>query len=46
LIYNWTARPDDQFRNAAAAGIIVLLVVLLSMNAAAVLLRNRFQRRL
>lgn len=45
LIYNWTARPDDQFRNAAAAGIIVLLVVLLSMNAAAVMLRNRFQRR-
>lgn len=45
LIYNWTARPDDQFRNAAAAGIVILLIVLLSMNAAAIILRNRFQRR-
>jgi phosphate transport system permease protein len=45
-IFQWTARPQDQFRNLAAAAIIVLLVLLLTMNASAVLLRNRFHRRL
>lgn len=44
-IYNWTTRPQDQFRNIAAAAIIVLLIALLSLNAAAILLRNRFSRR-
>ncbi|MGB9592904.1 MAG: phosphate ABC transporter permease PstA [Anaerolineae bacterium] len=44
-IYQWTARPQDQFRNIAAAAIIVLLVLLLSLNASAVLLRNRYSRR-
>jgi phosphate transport system permease protein len=39
-IYNWTARPQDQFRDIAAAAIIVLLVVLLTMNATAIVLRN------
>lgn len=43
-IYNWTNRPQD-FQSLAAAGIIVLLVMLLSMNAAAVYIRNRFQKR-
>jgi phosphate transport system permease protein len=44
-IYQWTARPQDEFRNIAAAAIIVLLILLLSMNATAVLLRNRYSRR-
>ena len=44
-IFNWTSRPQEGFHVNAAAGIIVLLVVLLSMNALAVLLRNKFQRR-
>jgi phosphate transport system permease protein len=44
-IYQWTARPQAEFRNIAAAAIIVLLVMLLSLNAAAVLLRNRYTRR-
>lgn len=44
-IYQWTARPQAEFRNIAAAAIIVLLVMLLSLNAAAVLLRNRYARR-
>ena len=43
-IYNWTNRPQD-FQSLAAAGIIVLLVMLLSMNALAVYIRNRFQKR-
>ncbi len=45
-IYQWTARPQDAYKNIAAAAIIVLLVLLLSLNAAAILLRNRFSRRL
>ncbi len=44
-IYQWTARPQDDFRNIAAAAIIVLLILLLSLNASAILLRNRFSRR-
>ncbi len=45
-IYQWTARPQDVFRNLAAAAILVLLVLLLTLNASAVLLRNRYSRRL
>ena len=44
-IYNWTTRPQGEFRNIAAAAILVLLVTLLSLNAAAIILRNRFSRR-
>jgi phosphate transport system permease protein len=44
-IYQWTARPQDTFRNIAAAAIIVLLILLLTLNATAVLLRNRYSRR-
>jgi phosphate transport system permease protein len=44
-IYQWISRPQDEFRDLAAAGIIVLLVILLTMNAVAIWLRNRYQRR-
>jgi phosphate transport system permease protein len=46
LIYNWTSRPQAEFQHIAAAGIIVLLVLLLTLNASAVLLRNRYSRKL
>lgn len=45
-IYQWTARPQDVFRNIAAAAILVLLALLLTLNATAILLRNRYSRRL
>lgn len=45
-IYQWTSRPQDEFRSLAAASILVLLMLLLTLNASAVLLRNRFSRRL
>lgn len=45
-IFNWTEQPSDQFRAAAAAGIIVLLVMLLVLNASAIIIRQRFSRRL
>lgn len=44
-IFNWTARPQHEFRLIAAAAIIVLLAVLLTMNAAAILLRNKYQKK-
>lgn len=42
-IYNWVSRPQDEFRELAAAGILVLLALLLSMNAVAIVMRNRAQ---
>lgn len=44
-IYQWTARPQPEWRHLAASAIVVLLVLLLSLNAAAILLRNRFARK-
>ena len=44
IIYNWTSRPQDEFRNIAAAAIIVLLIMLLTLNSIAILLRNRFRK--
>jgi phosphate transport system permease protein len=43
--FNWVSRPQDDFQSLAAAAIIVLLVILLAMNAGAIILRNKFQRR-
>jgi phosphate transport system permease protein len=42
-IFNWTARPQEEFRGLAAAAIVVLMVLLLSMNLTAILLRNYFE---
>jgi phosphate transport system permease protein len=44
-IFNWTTRPQEEFKLLAAAGIIVLLGLLLTMNAFAIWLRNRYQRK-
>jgi len=44
-IYSWVSRPQPEFRELAAAGIIVLLALLLTMNAIAIILRNRAQVR-
>lgn len=45
-IYQWTTRAQSEFHAIAASAIIVLMILLLSLNATAILLRNRFQRRL
>ena len=45
LIYQWIKLPQDAFQGLAAAAIIVLLVILISMNAAAIWLRNRYERK-
>jgi phosphate transport system permease protein len=44
-IFQWTSRPQDQFRDIAAAAILILLVLMLSLNATAIFLRNRYSRR-
>jgi phosphate transport system permease protein len=44
-VFTWTGMPQTAFEEKASAGIIVLLTVLLSMNAAAVLMRRRLERR-
>ncbi len=44
-IYQWTARPQAEWRHLAAAAIVILLALLLSLNASAIVLRNRFNRR-
>jgi phosphate transport system permease protein len=45
IIFNWARQPSDQFREISAAAIIVLLGIILLLNAVAILLRNRFERR-
>jgi phosphate transport system permease protein len=44
-IYQWAARPQAEFRNLAAAAIVVLLIMLLTLNAAAIIMRNRYSQR-
>jgi phosphate transport system permease protein len=43
-IYNWTIRPQEAFRENAAAAIIVLMVAVLSLNLLAAVIRERFRR--
>lgn len=45
-IFNWTSRPQAEFQNVAAAGIMVLMILLLSANAAAIILRNKYQKKI
>ncbi|MBM4250455.1 MAG: phosphate ABC transporter permease PstA [Deltaproteobacteria bacterium] len=45
-IFNWSSRPQDEFRVAAAAGILVLLAILLTVNSCAIFMRMRFQRKM
>jgi phosphate transport system permease protein len=44
-IFNWVSRPQAEFHTNAAAAILVLLALLLSMNALAIIVRDRYQRR-
>ncbi len=45
-IFNWVSRPQSDFHINAAAAICVLLPLLLLMNAMAIWLRQRYQKRL
>jgi phosphate transport system permease protein len=45
IIFNWSRLPGDEFRHLAAAAIVVLMVLILTINAAAIILRNRYERK-
>lgn len=42
-IYNWTIRPQQAFRENAAAAIIILMIAVLGLNLTAAIIRERFQ---
>ncbi len=44
-IFLWSDLPENAFQAKTAAAIIVLLIFLFIMNAAAILIRRRFERR-
>ena len=44
-IFTWAGEPEQAYVERTAAGILVLLSVLILLNAAAVMLRKKFERR-
>lgn len=44
MIYQYSTRPQEDFRILAAAGVIVMLAIVLGMNALAIWLRNRYEQ--
>jgi phosphate transport system permease protein len=44
-IFSWISEPQDAYKALAAAGIIVLMVILVAMNAVAIWLRNRYEKK-
>jgi phosphate transport system permease protein len=44
-IFNWISQPQEEFKNLAAAGMIVLLAILLLLNAVAIWLRNKYEKK-
>lgn len=45
-IFYWISHSKTEYHHLAAAGIVVLLVLLLLLNTAAILIRQRFQKRI
>ncbi len=43
-IYNYAKEPSTEFQTVAAGGILILVTLLLTMNAAAIVIRNRHGR--
>ena len=44
-IFNWVSDPREEYKVLAAAGIIVLMAILLAMNAVAIWLRNKYEKK-
>ena len=44
-VYDWSRKPQEEFRELTSAAIIALLLITVSFNALAVLLRNRYQKQ-
>ncbi|HEX2057664.1 MAG TPA: phosphate ABC transporter permease PstA [Actinomycetota bacterium] len=45
IIFSWARQPNAGFRELTSAAIVVLLAVILVANAAAIFLRNRYDRK-
>lgn len=45
IVFAWARQPNAGFRALTSAAILVLLVIILLTNAAAIVLRNRYDRR-
>jgi phosphate transport system permease protein len=45
IIFSWARKPGVEWKQLTAAAIVVLLVVILIVNLAAILLRNRYERK-
>ena len=45
IIFTWSRQPGEEWAQLTAAAIVVLLVVILIVNLAAILLRNRYERK-
>jgi phosphate transport system permease protein len=45
IIYNWTRQPGEEWKPLTSAAIVALLGVILIVNLAAILLRNRYERK-
>jgi phosphate transport system permease protein len=45
IIFSWARQPGDEWAHLTAAAIVVLLAVILLVNLAAILLRNRYERK-
>ncbi|MCB0044255.1 MAG: phosphate ABC transporter permease PstA [Caldilineaceae bacterium] len=44
-IFQWTTRPQPEFRHIAAAASIVLLILMFTLNGTAIYMRNRYSRK-
>lgn len=44
-IFGWVSDPRPEYKSLAAAGIIVLMAILLAMNAVAIWLRNKYEKK-
>jgi phosphate transport system permease protein len=45
VIFDWISDPRPEYKALAAAAILVLMVVLLAMNAVAIWLRNKYEKK-
>ena len=44
-IFGWVSDPRPEYKALAAAGIVVLMAILLAMNAVAIWLRNKYEKK-
>ena len=44
-IYVWAGKPQADFREVTSAAILVLMVILLMINALAIFLRNKYEKK-